>query len=225
MDRDTLTEMLDRGWSFERIGRELKRDPSTVAYWARKHGLRSLHADRHRARGGLPREALTRSVEAGASTRELAIEFDVSQSTVRHWLRHYGLETLAADLRRERRIAQRTKRPIVELTCRHHGRTEFRLENRGSYRCLKCRSGAVSRRRRRMKEILVAEAGGRCEACGYDQHVGALHFHHRDPSTKLFSLADRGFTRSLDAARAEAAKCALLCGNCHAAVEAGVISL
>lgn len=225
MERDELTQMLEDGLSYERIGRKVGLDPSTVSYWARKHGLRSSHTDRHLARGGLPREALTAGIQAGASTRDLAAQFEVSQSTVRHWLRQYGLTTLAAGLRRERRVARRRDQPVVELTCRHHGRTEFRLEGRGSYRCLLCRSAAVSKRRRRMKEILVDEAGGKCELCGYDKHIGALHFHHRDPSTKAFSLAERGFTRSLDAARAEAAKCALLCGNCHAAVEGGVLRL
>jgi hypothetical protein len=31
----------------------------------------------------------------------------------------------------------------------------------------------------------------------------------------------RGITRAIDAVRAEAAKCVLLCSNCHAEVEAG----
>jgi hypothetical protein len=32
-------------------------------------------------------------------------------------------------------------------------------------------------------------------------------------------------TRALDAARAEARKCVLLCSNCHAEVEAGAVQL
>lgn len=225
MDRVQLAQMLDDGWSYERIGRAVGLDPSTVSYWACKHGLRSAHTARHRARGGLPRHELEAKVRARASSREIAAAFGVSQATVRHWLRQYDLSTLAAELRRERRRARHANEPDVEMTCRHHGRTTFRLDNRGSYRCLRCRSGWVSARRRRVKEILVAEAGGKCALCGYDRHVAALHFHHRDPATKRFSLAERGFTRSLEAARAEAAKCILLCGNCHAAVEAGVLSL
>jgi hypothetical protein len=83
----------------------------------------------------------------------------------------------------------------------------------------------VSQRRRKMKLILVAEAGGRCALCGYDRCIGALHFHHLDPSTKRFHLSMQGVTRSLTAARAEMAKCALLCANCHAEVEAGLVTL
>ena len=76
-----------------------------------------------------------------------------------------------------------------------------------------------------MKEILVAEAGGRCQLCGYDRHAAALHFHHVHPSAKSFGLARRGVTRSLNEVRAEAAKCVLLCSNCHAEVEAGLVAL
>jgi hypothetical protein len=73
-----------------------------------------------------------------------------------------------------------------------------------------------------MKEALVAEAGGACVLCGYSRYLGALEFHHLDPSAKRFAIAGRGFTRSFADARDEAKKCVLLCGNCHAEVEAGM---
>jgi hypothetical protein len=84
---------------------------------------------------------------------------------------------------------------------------------------------AVARRRRQVKAILVAEAGGSCAICGYDSCVGALEFHHLVRDTKAFGLAVRGVTRSLAALRREAEKCVLLCSNCHAEVEAGVTAL
>jgi hypothetical protein len=73
-----------------------------------------------------------------------------------------------------------------------------------------------------MKALLVAEAGGECAICGYSRCLAALEFHHRERSSKSFSVAARGVTRSLTEAREEARKCVLLCGNCHAEVEAGV---
>jgi hypothetical protein len=81
---------------------------------------------------------------------------------------------------------------------------------------------AVSDRRRRVKEILVDEAGGRCAACGYSDCVAVLQFHHLDPATKRFGLGREGVTRSIEKARAEARKCVLPCANCHAEVELGV---
>lgn len=76
-----------------------------------------------------------------------------------------------------------------------------------------------------MKEILVAEAGGRCVLCGYDRYFGALRFHHVDPAEKAFSLSDKGIARSIAAARREAEKCVLVRGNCHAEVECGLASI
>ena len=114
---------------------------------------------------------------------------------------------------------------FVEKVCRTHGRTEFVLEGRGYYRCKRCRMQRVMDWRRRAKALLIAEAGGCCRICGYDRCSGALHFHHVDPSQKEFGIARRGFTRSIEKMRAEAAKCVLLCSNCHAEVEAGIATL
>jgi len=87
------------------------------------------------------------------------------------------------------------------------------------------RPSSVVRRRRRVKQILVEEAGGRCLLCGYDGSPVALEFHHLDPREKEFGVASRGVARSLDRVRAEVRKCVLLCSNCHAEVEAGIRSI
>jgi hypothetical protein len=110
--------------------------------------------------------------------------------------------------------------------CRHHGLTIWIRSVAGDrYRCKRCRVEHVSARRRRVKRILVEEAGGRCSLCGYDRYAGALQFHHMDRSTKSFALSDQGVARSLEKARAEAAKCVLICANCHAEVEEGVATI
>jgi hypothetical protein len=111
------------------------------------------------------------------------------------------------------------------LVCRRHGRSLFQVDGRGTFRCLKCRGEAVIRRRRRVKELLVKEAGGACEICGYDRYLGALQFHHRDPAEKSFGLSEGGFTKSLEKLRLEARKCVLLCSNCHAETEGGIVEL
>lgn len=89
-------------------------------------------------------------------------------------------------------------------------------------RCSLCNREYVAKRRRKNKLQLVEERGGKCELCGYHRYVGALDFHHRDPKTKKFGIAEKGMTYSLSRLREEAAKCALLCGNCHAEVEAEI---
>jgi hypothetical protein len=110
---------------------------------------------------------------------------------------------------------------IIDM-CRHHGRTEFVLENRGAYRCRLCRSEAVTRRRQAVKLSLIEEAGGACVICGYDRHPRALEFHHPDPALKRFPVSNGGNSIAIERLRVEAEKCVLLCANCHAEVEAGV---
>ena len=77
------------------------------------------------------------------------------------------------------------------------------------------RRRAVSRRRRKLKEMVVEHLGGKCFVCGYNRCIAALDAHHIDPSIKSFGLSQNGLTRSWEAIKAEADKCKLLCANCH----------
>jgi hypothetical protein len=113
----------------------------------------------------------------------------------------------------------------VSLLCPRHGEIVHVRDVRGYFRCRLCRQEAVVRRRRRVKEILVAEAGGRCMLCGYDRCLAALEFHHVDPASKAFGVAQNGMARSIERLRAEVRKCVLLCSNCHAEVESGMTSI
>ena len=224
MEAELLEAYLRRGLSLEAIGELTGRHPTTVGYWVKQHGLSAVHRDRHAPRGGIDRETLTSLVDDGLTTRQISARLGLSQSTVRHWLRKHGLRTVRA--RRGDSQGVRGVDPDRKvMQCFRHGMTEFWLEARGIYRCLRCRSEAVARRRRKLKQLLVTAVGGRCSICGYDRCIGALQFHHRDGQLKEFGLAERGLTRSLEAVQAEAAKCVLLCANCHAEVEAGIVKV
>jgi hypothetical protein len=80
----------------------------------------------------------------------------------------------------------------------------------------------VTRRKQKVKRILVEEAGGACCVCGYDRCIVNLGFHHVDPSQKSFPMSAKT-GKSLAAFRKEAKKCVLVCANCHGEIEAGVI--
>jgi hypothetical protein len=69
------------------------------------------------------------------------------------------------------------------------------------------------KRRLERKRLLVELRGGQCEACGYKVTLAALEFHHRDRATKEFGLGT--FSGTWERLVAEAAKCDLLCVNCH----------
>ena len=76
-------------------------------------------------------------------------------------------------------------------------------------------------KRRHIKELLVSENGGKCSICGYSRYLGALEFHHTDPSKKDYHVAQTGIHK----AREEAKKCILVCSNCHMEIHGGVISV
>lgn len=77
------------------------------------------------------------------------------------------------------------------------------------------REPAKEAERRQNGLVQAAKAKlGRCLSCGYNRHLGALQWHHWDPSRKerepssMRSHADSGALRELR-------KCVLLCSNCH----------
>lgn len=108
---------------------------------------------------------------------------------------------------------------IVRECVRHGEQPHMERSDSGTYRCRKCASEAVVKRRQRVKAILVAEAGGKCIKCGYNRYFGALDFHHRDPLIKEFGISSKGMTYSLARMRREAKKCDLICKNCHTELE------
>jgi hypothetical protein len=226
MDRDQLKAWLDAGLSLPQIGALTNRDPSTVGYWVQKYGLTANGKRKYAPRGRLTREQLAPLVERDATLAEIADELDRSTSTVRHWLAKHGMTTIRNHRNTpSARAALQARQKRFVGRCRRHGDTDFLVFKSGRHRCARCNSEAVARRRRKMKETLIAEAGGRCAICGYNRHPAALQFHHLDPTLKEFGVSNRGVTRAIAIARLEAQKCVLLCATCHAEVEAGIASL
>ena len=113
--------------------------------------------------------------------------------------------------------AIRAELPKCEVLC-----ANCHLAEHAATAASKSRGGAraVVEWRRRTKARLVELHGGRCIRCGYAGHVAALVFHHRDPSTKTFAISVDGVPRAWSRLVEEAAKCDLLCANCHREVHA-----
>ena len=73
----------------------------------------------------------------------------------------------------------------------------------------------VKTHRHKVKEELVKYKGGKCEICGYDKCLGALDFHHLDPTQKDFAISDSNIYKNLNKLKEEVDKCILVCANCH----------
>ena len=83
---------------------------------------------------------------------------------------------------------------------------------------------AVSRRRKKIREMAIAYKDDRCEICGYKKCEEALEFHHRS-GKKDFGISRKGYTRSWQKVIKELDKCVLLCANCYREVHAGIIKI
>lgn len=69
----------------------------------------------------------------------------------------------------------------------------------------------MAARRARIRSEMVAVLGGKCSQCGSTED---LEFDHKEPRTKLFTIAS-GFDRPRAQLLTEVRKCQLLCGPHH----------
>lgn len=217
MDDASLKQRLSEGCSIARLAVELGVPASTLGDRIRRAGL----IDPGLAiavREPLGRPQLEELIDRGLSIREIASELGRSAGSVSYWLRKHGLKT------RPRRYTRDDPRDEIERECRVHGMSRYRRVAR-RFRCVQCGRDAVAKRRRAVKAALVSEAGGCCVLCGYGRFQGALQFHHVDPRDKAFQISFNGVPRRPEILRQEAQKCVLLCANCHAEVEGGVVEI
>jgi transposase len=143
-------------------------------------------------------------VADGLTIAEIANTYGCHYNTVVKYLKLYGLKT------------KRVKR------CSKCGtKDQKHFEPKRHKECKHCRCTEQKERMKRYKQQLVNYRGGCCELCGYRRCLAALHFHHRDPSQKSFSISS--CSRSLENMKKEVDKCILVCANCHEEIHHGVV--
>lgn len=103
-------------------------------------------------------------------------------------------------------------------SCMNESYTRSRKKKQKHYQQVaKDREGSNTQRIREWK----SEQG--CKVCG-ENFAQCLELHHLDPTTKEFDPAEAR-NKSWNTFITEAAKCVVLCANCHRKVHAGHISL
>jgi transposase-like protein len=112
MEKRELGEMLDQGWSLERIGNHVGKNPATVSYWLKKYGLEPVNKEKVAAKGGIDRASLETLVAEGKTIAEIACDLKRSKATIRHWLAQYGLRTRNGVGRRPRHEFEPPERQV-----------------------------------------------------------------------------------------------------------------
>lgn len=67
---------------------------------------------------------------------------------------------------------------------------------------------------KRVREWLNEQKALGCERCG-DKRYYVVDFHHKDPSTKKFTIGSGYANSNFKMTKEEVAKCVRLCANCH----------
>lgn len=160
---------------------------------------------------------LQKLIDKNISQRDIAKETNLSQSTVRYWLKKYNLKT-------NKNINNIVIENFLEKecgTCKKVLKLDefYKHSNTGKCKksCKNCENYKASELRREKKIKMVVYKGGKCEKCKLklqDTHPAVFEFHHIDPNEK-----DKSFVKiknwSWNKIKKELDKCMLLCANCH----------
>jgi transposase len=158
----------------------------------------------------MEKNQLTEYIEKGLSVKEIANELEVGMNSVKYWLKFYQLNTNAQEIKYECPSCKKSPSIVHFPFCSKVCSCVEYSSNPNNYLAQKERAWVRKLR-------LVNEKGGCCQRCGYRKNLSALEFHHIDPQNKSFNLDARKIGNSKwELILAEAAKCELICSNCHA---------
>lgn len=168
-------------------------------------------------------------LDRNLSIREISEESKKCYTSVRHWMKKYGLKPNFKSFKDGHDFAngsakQKNRTKIIGETrycpvCEKYKKFEefyTRRKNNCSGWCRKCVNQHTIERCRKLKTELIQYKGGKCQKCSYDKYQGALDFHHRNSEQKDFSISKKYRCSKLnDKIKNELDKCDLLCANCH----------
>lgn len=169
-------------------------------------------------------------VKQNYSTYQIASKMGKSQGYVKHWLKKYCLKTSPVN-----KYGNNTSCKIIQgdtKACPKCKRVlkinneNFYIKKNGKAHawCRNCNDEITYQKQISRKQKCVEYKGGKCSLCGYNQYIGALDFHHIDPTQKTFNISNlRSYTWNV--LKKELDKCVCLCKNCHAEIHGGIKKL
>jgi hypothetical protein len=165
----------------------------------------------------MEKEIIKKLVDDGYSTKQIAKKLNKSQTSIMYWLKKYDLKTNFESFKQIGIKDYGNKRVCPKCT-ESKDITEFynrRGKSNSSVYCKICTNLQTIVRQRELKLQSVNYKGGCCQICGYDKCLGALEFHHLDPSVKEFNLSRMKSSTFNEKITKELDKCIMVCANCH----------
>jgi len=173
----------------------------------------------------MKKEELEKFIEDGKSLNQISKETGKSLTTVRYWVKKHGLtfETKSFLYQGKKDYGDTKYCPKCKNECSISEFYNRRGKIGGSVYCKSCTTTQVVDRTKKLKQEMVDYKGGCCEICGYKKYIGALDFHHKNPSEKDFTIAHIRQYKFDDLIKKELDKCMLVCSNCHREIHGNVL--
>lgn len=167
----------------------------------------------------MDKNILINEIEKGLSQRQIAESLNCSQSTIKHWLKKFGLKTLTTSEFRNLDLPKDMKK------CNSCGeiknKKDFYFNSGTRDKLMSCCSICSNKKRvnrgRANKIKIIEYKGNKCEHCDLhinDSHYSVFDLHHNDPTKKDPKFSSFKYW-AWDKIVNEIDKCSLLCSNCH----------
>ncbi len=165
----------------------------------------------------MEKEILEKYLKDGLSLNKITEITGKSLTTLVYWKNKHGLRTNHKNFKQDgiKEYGEKRFCPRCKEDCDTSEFYNRRGKENSSVYCKKCTTDQTLERTRNFKSMMVEYKGGCCIKCGYKKCIGALEFHHIDPSKKDFTLSHLKSSKFDDKIKNELDKCILVCANCH----------
>jgi hypothetical protein len=190
--------------------------PFNVSYYARN---RAQEIDRVRTRQAATLEFLRElrrvpCADCGGTFEPYQMDFDHRDPAQKSFQMTDGRAML---MNRDRLLAEIAKCDVICANCHAIRSARFRAERAVRQRASRPETRRHASRQRRslpIRDLLLRLRDRPCMDCGNRYPPIAMEFDHRDPSMKRYNVA-ASWCRSIAWILEEAAKCDIVCRNCH----------
>ena len=173
----------------------------------------------------MKKEELEVLINDGKSLNQISKETGKSLTTIRYWVKKYGLKSNHVQFKylEKKPVGSERTCPKCKLILPSENFYKRRGIEHSSVYCKICTGEQTLSRMQKLKRTMVDYKGGSCVICGYNTYMGALEFHHLDPKQKDFNLAHMKKYTFDDKVKKELDKCILVCSNCHRELHAKMV--